>query len=153
MTEEAIHKLELRWRTYNIPIVQRSRDYYMSLALISRLIERAGQEAVLESLTEIHRHNNIMELPIGKRTLREWLYSADAPDEAKPDPDEDPGFVVERGSDWGGQLSEEVTLNERDGKVIDFANPHAGEVTPLPLKEMLKKARMKKKRKNRKRKK
>ncbi|MBW1810057.1 MAG: hypothetical protein JRJ87_17805 [Deltaproteobacteria bacterium] len=154
MTEEAIRKLELRWRTYNVPIRQRSKDYYASLVLVTRLIERAGQEAVLESLNEIHRQKNIMELPIGKRTLREWLYSADAPDEAKPEPDEDPGFVVVRGSDWSEQLSEEVFLNEKDGKVIDFNTPHDadGKFTPLPLKDMLKKARQKKKRKNRKRK-
>jgi hypothetical protein len=153
MTEEAIHKLEMRWRTHNVPHMQRSKDYYISLALVTRLIERAGQEAVLESLKEIPEYNNVMELPIGKRTLREWLYSADTPDEAKTDADEVPGFAVERGSDWDKQLGEEVTLNERDGKVIDFSNPHEGEVTPLPLKEMLKKARQKKKRKSRKKKK
>ena len=49
-----------------------------------------------------------------------------------------------RGEDWQEQLREEVTLSDKDGKVIRFGDRQDENVSPLPLDEMLKKAKHKK---------
>jgi hypothetical protein len=145
ISAEEVAKLEMRWHMPGISLRQRSLDYQISLMLVAKIIRRAGQEALLASLKGINACRDKLDLAVGERSVREWLLSADAPVEEKETAAQG-GFEIVRGEEWQEQLREEVTLSDKDGKVVRFG---AGDenTSRLPLKEMLKKARRKKRKK------
>lgn len=140
----SVYMLERRWRSRGVSVAQRRKDYLISLELVGRLMHRVGQEELLAGLKDLGNHRDPLDLEIKRRTLREWLFSADLPEVAYQ---EQSGIQVERYVDWEKQLAEEVGIPKGfKGKVYDFKNPEKDEgVTPLPLDEMLKKAKKKKK--------
>ncbi len=149
VTEEGIRALELRWRSGGVSLLQRRQDYLASLALTTRLINRAGRDHLITALKDLRGVRDIMDLEVNRHSIREWLFSAELEGEPEPVPE----VVVERGSDWDKQLAEEMEmLEERGGKVYDFEKYRRQQkgheetgVTPLPIKDMLKKAKKKKK--------
>ena len=148
VTEEGIRALERRWRSGGTSLAQRRQDYLVSLALTTRLINRAGLDHLITALKDLKGVRNIMDLEVNRRSIRNWLFSADLPEH----PEDTPEIAVERGSDWDKELAEEMKmLEERGGKVYDFEKyrrkQKGGEetgVTPLPIKDMIKKAKKKK---------
>ncbi len=142
MSADEILKLELRWHLPGISLRQRSLDYQISLMLVAKIIRRAGQAALIDSLKDIPAQRDKLDLPVAGRSIREWLLSADAP-AAEKDAAPDGGFEIVRGEEWQEQLREEVTLSDKDGKVIRFGDRQDENTSPLPLKEMLKKAKRK----------
>jgi len=149
VSEEGIPTMERRWRSGGTSLVQRRQDYLVSLALTTRLINRAGLDHLIQALKDLKGVSNIMDLEINRRSIRKWLFSADLPEH----PEDTPEIAVERGSDWDKQLAEEMKmLEERGGKVYDFEKyrrkQKGGEetsVTPLPIKDMIENAKKKKK--------
>jgi hypothetical protein len=143
--EEFIQNLEARFRMGGLPIQQVAMNYRAALVLVTKIIRRAGQDELIAALPSVGKHRNVLDIEIGNRTMREWLFSADPPEEelvakasGKP-----AGFEVVRGEEWIETLAEEVGLTDRQGKVIRFADPtqgRDGKVTPLPLNEMMKRA-------------
>lgn len=150
VTEEGIRALERRWRSGAVSIVQRRQDYLISLALTARLIYRAGRDPLIASLKNLKGIRDIMDLEVNRHSIREWLFSADIKPTSEPEPA--PDIAVERGSDWDKELAEEMKmLEERGGKVYDFEKYRRKQkggketgVTPLPIKDMVKKAKKKK---------
>jgi len=146
ISAEEIAKLEMRWHLPGISLRQRSLDYQISLMLVAKIIHRAGQAALLDSLKDIPACRDKLDLPLAGRSIREWLLSADAP-AAEKDAAPDGGFEIVRGEDWEEQLREEVTLSDKDGKVIRFGDRQDENISPLPLDQMLKKAKHKSRKK------
>jgi hypothetical protein len=154
ISEEGIRALELRWRSGSVSLLQRRQDYLVSLALTTRLINRAGRDHLISALKDLRGVRDIMDLEVNRHSVREWLFSAELKPATEPEPS--PDIVVERGSDWDKQLAEEMEmLEERGGKVYDFEKYRRQQkgqeetgVTPLPIKDMLKKAEKKKKKNN-----
>jgi hypothetical protein len=159
ITEEGIRALELRWHSGAVSLVQRSQDYLISVALTDRIIRRAGRDPLIQALKDLRGVRDIMDLEVNRHSIRELLFSAEiepAPESAsgaeRSSTRGEPDVPVERGSDWDKQLAEEMEmLEERGGKVYDFEKyrhqQKAGEeegVTPLPIKDMVKKAKKKK---------
>jgi hypothetical protein len=140
----SVSMLERRWRSRGVSVAQRRKDYLISLELVGRLIQRVGQAELLAGLKNLRNYRDPLELEVKRRTLREWLFSADLPAVAYEDRSE---IQVERYVDWDKQLAEEVGIPKGfKGKVYDFKNPEKDEgITPLPIDEMLRKAKKKKK--------
>jgi hypothetical protein len=146
ISEEGVAALELRWRSGGTSLAQRRLDYLASLALVDRIIRRAGRDPFIEALKNLKGLRNIMDLEVNRHPIRDLLFKSDV--EPEPEPD----VVVERGSDWDKALAEEVEMiEEHGGKVYDFEKyrrRQKGEgetgVTPLPIKDMVKKAKKKK---------
>lgn len=149
ISEEGVQALELRWRSGTTSLFQRRQDYLASLALVDRIIRRAGRDPLIEALKDLKDVKNIMDLEVNRHSIRDLLFSADLP-EHEPEPA--PDVVVERGSDWDKALAEEIEMiEEHGGKVYDFEKYRRQQkgqkeegVTPLPIKDMVKKAKKKK---------
>jgi hypothetical protein len=147
-TEEGVRALELRWHSGGTSLFQRRQDYLASLALVDRIIRRAGRDPFIEALKSLKSVKDIMDLEVNRHTIRDLLFSKDLPDSASASA---PEVVVERGSDWDKQLAEEMEMiEERGGKVYDFEKYRRRQkgqkeegVTPLPIKDMIKKAKKK----------
>ena len=147
ISEEGVRALELRWHSRATSLARRSQDYLASLTLVDRIIRRTGRDPFIQALKNLKSVKNIMDLEVNRHTIRDLLFSADL-----PEPAQESEVVVERGSDWDKQLAEEMEmLEERGGKVYDFEKyrrqqkgPKEEGVTPLPIKDMLKKAKKKK---------
>jgi hypothetical protein len=148
ISEEGVQALELRWRSAGTSLFQRRQDYLTSVALVDRIIRRAGRDPFIQALKNLKSVKNIMDLEVDRHPIRDLLFSADLPEqEAAPD------VIVEHGSDWDKQLAEEMEMiEERGGKVYDFEKYRRQQkgqkeegVTPLPIKDMFKKAKKKKK--------
>ena len=152
ISEEGVQALELRWRSARTSLFQRRKDYLTSLALVDRIIRRAGRDPFIEALKNLKGIKNIMDLEVNRHPIRDLLFATDIPASASGG-SQPPEVIVERGSDWDKQLAEEMKmLEERGGKVYDFEKyrrqQNSGEetgVTPLPIKDMVKKAKKKKK--------
>jgi hypothetical protein len=150
VTEEGIRALERRWRSRGTSLVQRRQDYLLSVALIARIIRRAGRDPLIAALKNLKGLRDIMDLKVNRHSIRDWLFSADLPE---PEPEHEPEIEVARGSEWDKQLAEEMKmLEERGGKVYDFEKYRRQKkgqkeegVTPLPIKDMIKKAKKGKK--------
>jgi hypothetical protein len=146
----SVAMLERRWRSRGVSVAQRRRDYLISLELVGRLMNRVGQKELLTGLKDLKAYRDPLDLEIKRRTLREWLFSADLPEVAQENQSE---IEVERYVDWEEQLAEEVGIpKDFKGKVYDFKNPEKDQgITPLPLDEMLEKAKKKKKKRKQRR--
>ena len=150
ISEEGVMALELRWRSAKTSLFQRRQDYLASLALVDRIIRRVGRDPFIEAMKDLKGVKNIMDLEIGRHSIRELLFSADIHASASASA---PDVVVERGSDWDKALAEEMEMiEERGGKVYDFEKYRRQQkgqkeegVTPLPIKDMVKKAKKGKK--------
>ncbi len=136
---DKITSMEARWRNISTPIDQRSRDYLTSLMLVAKIIRRAGLENFIASLKEIKSYPNALDLPVNGRTIRQWLLSADEPKEPKDSNSSQ--LEILRGEQWQRRLEEEFSQQNEDGKTIHLGYQEDGEVTPLPLKELLEKAK------------
>jgi len=151
LSEEGVRALELRWHSRATSLAQRSQDYLASLALVDRIIRRAGRDPLIEALKNLKSVKDIMDLEVNRHSIRDLLFSADLPASGVSQPSA-PEVLVERGSDWNKQLAEEMEmLEERGGKVYDFEKYRRQQkgrkeegVTPLPIKDMVKKAKKKK---------
>jgi hypothetical protein len=149
ISEEGVRALELRWRSRGTSLFQRRQDYLSSLALVDRIIRRAGRDPFIEALKNLKGLKNIMDLEVNRHPVRDLLFKADLPEHETGD---EPEIAVEHGSEWDKQLAEEMKMiEERGGKVYDFEKyrrrqKDEGEtgVTPLPIKDMVKKAKKKK---------
>jgi hypothetical protein len=144
VSEAGLREMELRWRYGRITVAQRRQDYLASLLLVTRLIYRVGEEPLLKNLKYLRNLKDPLALKVKGHTLRHWLFAADLPD--LPDQPES-NIAVQRDRDWEKELAEEI-----EPKVYDFEKyrreqkdqPDEG-VTPLPIKDMVKKAKKKKK--------
>ncbi len=117
-TELQLKKLEMTWRS-NAPPRVRVWCYRQSLALTARLIEAVSEKSLLAALPALADLRDPLALPIQGKTMRAWLFP-DAADEPPDSGDDQRQVEIIRGTDQP-------------------------KVTPLPLKEMLDKAKSKKK--------
>lgn len=153
LTEAGIGTLERRWHTRSLSVAQRRSDYRTSLELVARLMYRVGEKKLLAALPGLRRMRDPLALEARGRTLRAWLFSADAPPIAWED---EGGIQVERGVEWTNQIAEELGKPVElpaGAKVYDFEAARKAEgrgVTPLPLDRMMKKSRESKRDKRRK---
>ncbi len=144
MSTDDIMKMEVRFHMPNIPIAQRSRDYEISLMLVAKIIRRAGRDKLIESLRDIHEYPDALDLPVAGRTIRQWLLSADEP-VADEDGAQESQLEILRGEDWKKRLEEEFDQGGDNARTRGFDGQDEGEISPLPIEQLLKKAKQKKK--------
>jgi len=144
VSEGGIREMERRWRYGGVTIAQRRKDYLASLILVARLIRRTGEEPLLQNLKYLRNLKDPLALKVKGHTLRHWLFATDLPD--LPDQPES-NITVQRDKEWEKELAEEIEPNVHDFE--KYRRQQKGQkeegVTPLPIKDMVKKAKKKKK--------